>query len=93
MNFNEFVKEVNASLPFPPQGEFTTKILNTAFEIIKVKVAEGEKVEIRNFGIFKILNKPERKGRNPKTGDSIIIPAKKVPKFKPSSTFKKMVDK
>lgn len=42
--------------------------------------------------MIETVNKSERKGRNPKTGDSIIIPAKKAPRFKPSSTFKELVN-
>lgn len=76
MNYAELVKQVADNLNMAA-GAKEFDIVNEVFQVIKAKVAEGEKVEIRNFGTFDIVNKSERKGRNPQTGDSIIIPAKK----------------
>ena len=45
-------------------------------------LAQGDNVEIRGFGSLKVKNRPEREGRNPKTGESVHIPAKKYPFFK-----------
>lgn len=48
----------------------------------------GESVQITGFGSFQVANRAERQGRNPRTGESITIPAKKTAKFKPSKDFK-----
>ena len=67
-------------------------VLRTAIEITEIKLANGEDVRIRNFGTFYVSKMNERKGRNPQTGEEIIIPAHKVPKFKPVNSFKEFVN-
>lgn len=54
---------------------------------IQTKVKAGEGVELIGFGSFKTVDKAERVGRNPKTGEAITIPAQKVVKFKASKNF------
>ncbi len=62
-------------------------MINTIIETIKT----GDKVNITGLGIFKIKDKKARLARNPKTGESIQVPAKKAPKFLPSKNFKEAV--
>ncbi len=62
-------------------------VINTIIETIKA----GEKVNITGLGIFKLKDKKARLARNPKTGESIQVPAKKAPKFLPSKNFKEAV--
>jgi integration host factor subunit beta len=55
-------------------------------------LAKGGRVEIRGFGVFgKILRSP-RKGRNPMTGETVMVPAKSVPHFKPGKELRERVD-
>ena len=63
--------------------------LDAIMETIKQAIKEGEKVTLIGFGTFSVTDRKARKGRNPKTGEPIDIPASKVPKFSPSETFKK----
>lgn len=63
-------------------------VLDAALEIIAKSVARGEDVKIVGFGTFSRGTRKARKGRNPKTGTQIIIPAAKVPKFKPGKEFR-----
>jgi len=63
-------------------------MLDAALEIIAKSVARGEDVKIVGFGTFSRGTRKARKGRNPKTGTQIIIPAAKVPKFKPGKEFR-----
>lgn len=51
-------------------------------------IKKGEQVKIGGFGTFYALDKPERKGRNPFTGDSILISARKIPKFRSAKALK-----
>ena len=67
--------------------------LDTAVETIKKSVARGEKVTLFGFGKFERRNRRGRKGRNPKSGEQIDIPAKKVPAFSAGKQFKKAVNK
>lgn len=62
-------------------------MINTIIETIK----GGGKVNITGLGIFKLKDKKARLARNPKTGESIQVPAKKAPKFLPSKNFKEAV--
>ncbi|MBI5098626.1 MAG: integration host factor subunit beta [Nitrospirae bacterium] len=68
-------------------------IVETVFESIKEALAKGGKVEIRGFGNFRLRNRNARKARNPKTGDSVSVPPKKVPFFKVGKELREMVNK
>ena len=57
-------------------------IVSTIFEKITEALAEGDKVELRGFGTFRIRHRKPRKGRNPKTGSPVDVPLKRVPFFK-----------
>lgn len=55
-------------------------------------LANGGTVELKGFGTFKITERAERNGRNPKTGETLVIPASKAPTFKAGSKFKEAVN-
>ena len=63
-------------------------IVDTFFEEIRDALARGEPVKLSGFGNFQVRNKPPRPGRNPKTGESINIPAKRVVKFRVAKAAK-----
>lgn len=67
-------------------------VVNTVFRCIIDALAEGDKVELRGFGSFRIRNRHSRMGRNPKTGDKVEVPNKYVPFFKPGKNLKKLVN-
>lgn len=58
------------------------KIVDTVFEEITDALARGDRVELRGFGAFSIKNREARIGRNPRTGESVQVPAKRLPFFK-----------
>lgn len=60
----------------------TEIIVETVFDGIKEALAKGEKIEIRGFGNFRLKQRRPRKARNPKTGESVDVPAKRVLHFK-----------
>ncbi len=68
-------------------------IIETAFESIKEALSKGDKVEIRGFGNFRLRARNARKARNPKTGESVSVPPKKVPFFKVGKELREMVNK
>ncbi len=71
----------------------TEVILETVFMSIKETLANGGKVEIRGFGNFKLRSRKARKARNPKTGESVDVPPKKVPYFKVGKELREMINK
>jgi integration host factor subunit beta len=67
-------------------------IVETFFEGVIEAVSADDKVEIRGFGSFRTRQRNARTGRNPKTGDKVEVPAKRVPYFKPSKELRDMVN-
>jgi integration host factor subunit beta len=70
----------------------TEVIVNILFNSITEALSQGDKVELRGFGSFRIRRRNPREGRNPKTGDAVHIPAKRVPFFKAGKELREMVD-
>ena len=68
-------------------------IVETVFRSITDALHRGEKVELRGFGSFRLRQREPRKGRNPKTGDRVDVPPKKVPYFKPGQELKKLIER
>jgi integration host factor subunit alpha len=69
-----------------------TDVVESIFELLKGRLQQGEKVKISGFGNFIINAKRPRKGRNPQTGDEIIISGRRVLSFKPSPILKKSIN-
>src|SRR5438045_9131223 len=68
-------------------------IVETVFDSIIGALHKGEKVELRGFGSFRVRERGPRRGRNPKTGDPVDIPAKRAPYFKPGQFLKEMINR
>ena len=67
------------------------EVMQAALDVIIDSLAKGETVELRNFGIFKVKFRKPRIGRNPKTGETVEIPAKKTVTFKSGLVMKERV--
>ena len=67
------------------------KIVQKTFDVIVESLIRDEKVELRNFGVFKIKERKARYGRNPRTGESVAVPARKVVVFKPGLEMKQKI--
>ena len=68
-------------------------VVETVFDNVARALIAGDKVEIRGFGSFRTRHRKPRVGRNPKTGERIEVPAKKIPFFRPSKELKDLVSK
>ena len=68
-------------------------IVDTVFHCIIDALHRGEKIELRGFGSFRLRQREPRKGRNPKTGDRVDVPPKKVPYFKPGKELKELINR
>ncbi|MFP4528213.1 MAG: HU family DNA-binding protein [Candidatus Kapaibacterium sp.] len=68
------------------------KAINATLESISEELAAGGNVTLIGFGTFSVYERSARKGKNPRTGETIDIPEKKVPKFKPGKSLSEAVD-
>ena len=68
------------------------RLVEIVFESIIDTLNQGEKIELRGFGVFRVRERGARRGRNPKTGDPVDIPAKRVPYFKPGKELKELIN-
>lgn len=71
-------------------AEFAVK---TILDAMSDALVRGHRIEIRGFGSFSINRRPPRMGRNPRSGESVAIPEKRVPHFKPGKALREAVDK
>lgn len=79
----------HTNLPVRDVDEAVKTILDAMTETL----VNGQRVEIRGFGSFSLSCREERIGRNPKSGENVIVPAKSVPHFKPGKELRQRVDK
>ncbi len=68
-------------------------IVDAVFSSILEALQRGDKIELRGFGSFRIRKRGSRTGRNPKTGEGVMVPAKKVPYFKPGKELRELINR
>ena len=68
----------------------TKEIVQQTFDSITQALIQNGRIELRNFGVFEVKTRKQRKARNPRTGEEVFVPEKKVVSFKPG---KEMMDK
>lgn len=68
------------------------QLVGTFFDEITARLAEGGRVELRGFGAFSTREREERMGRNPRTGESVHVPPKRVPYFKPGKEMRERLN-
>ena len=78
----------NVGLPHSECNQLVKEVLSAMIDAL----SDGEIVKISSFGSFNIIKKRERIGRNPKTGETAVIKARKVISFKPSHTLKSKIE-
>ena len=69
--------------------EFAVKAI---LDAMSDALARGHRIEIRGFGSFSVSRRPPRVGRNPRSGEQVVIPEKRVPHFKPGKALRESVD-
>ncbi len=74
------------------RAEEVEQVLDTFFDEIAKRLAEGGRVELRGFGAFSTRERGARKGRTPRTGEAVDVPEKKVPYFKPGKEMRRVVN-
>lgn len=68
-----------------------SKVIEGTFETISQALAEGKRWELRDFGVFEVKTRASRIGRNPRTGDQVPVPERRVVTFRPGKKMKEVV--
>jgi len=71
-------------------AEFAVK---TLLDAMSEALSRGHRIELRGFGTFSVNRRPPRMGRNPRSGEAVHIPSKRVPHFKPGKALREAVDR
>ncbi len=90
MNKSELIDAIAAASELTKSD--AGKALDGFLEAVKTALSKGESVALVGFGTFSVKQRAERKGRNPQTGNEIIIKAAKIPSFKAGKTLKDVVN-
>jgi len=89
---SELVKKLEGENP-ELKTEEVERIVDVFFNQIVQRLADGGRVELRGFGAFSTRERKPRIGRNPRTGESVQVPAKKVPYFKPGKEVRERLNR
>jgi integration host factor subunit beta len=90
MTKTELIKRVAGEIKLSQKD--TRKVIDTLICGVTEALQQGEKVELRGFGSFRLKRRGPRVGRNPKTGDQIYTPSKNILFFRPSKDLKKIIN-
>jgi integration host factor subunit beta len=90
MTKRELVIEVAKQLGYTQND--VARVIQSAFDVITDSLAQGKRLEIRNFGVFEVKTRDARIGRNPRTGEEVPIPEKRVATFKAGKMIKEKVE-
>ncbi len=90
MNKSELIKALSEQSNIP--AEEATVVVNTFVDLMKDAMAEGDRVEIRGFGSFKVKNYEGYSGRNPRTGAKVAVKSKRLPFFRPGKELKDYIN-
>ena len=92
MTRSDLVEELAARFSQLTHRDAETAV-KTMLEAVGEALVRGHRIEIRGFGSFSVNHRPPRMGRNPRSGESVAIPEKRVPHFKPGKALREAVDK
>jgi integration host factor subunit alpha len=90
MTKSDMVEKIYEKIGFSKKE--SAELVEMVFDIIKSTLEVGEKIKIAGFGNFVVKEKADRRGRNPQTGEEIVISARKILTFKPSQVLKASIN-
>ncbi len=90
MTKSDMVEKIYEKIGFSKKE--SAELVEMVFDIIKSTLETGEKIKIAGFGNFVVKEKADRRGRNPQTGEEIVISARKILTFKPSQVLKASIN-
>jgi integration host factor subunit beta len=82
----EIVEQISEKLGLTKKD--IARVVDLFFEIVKQGMKKEEHIELRGFGTFEVKTREEREARNPKTGESVVVPKRRVPYFRPGKELK-----
>lgn len=91
MNRSDLISNLSSQFPYVTNKDIELAV-NTILGALCNSLANGNRTEIRGFGSFGLNYRPPRNGRNPKTGESVLVPAKYVPHFRTGRELKERVN-
>ncbi|WP_294948768.1 integration host factor subunit beta [Sulfurivirga sp.] len=91
MTKSELIESLGFKLEQFPHKDIEQAV-NTLLDTMIDALAQGQRIEIRGFGSFSLHERAPRMGRNPKTGEPVPLPARRVPHFKPGKALREMVN-
>ena len=92
MTRSDLVEELAAQVDGLTQRDAEVAV-KTILDAVSDALVRGHRIEIRGFGSFSVTRRPPRMGRNPRSGEAVAIPEKRVPHFKPGKALREAVDK
>ena len=92
MNKSDLILKILESEPTLFKKD-ASKIVNVFFDTISEAISKGERVELRGFGVFDVKEREARIARNPKNGEAVAVPQKKVPFFRMGKDMKERINK
>ena len=92
MNKSDLILKILESEPALFKKD-ASKIVDVFFDTISEAISKGERVELRGFGVFDVKEREARIARNPKNGEAVAVPAKKVPFFRMGKDMKDRINK
>jgi len=92
MTRSDLVEELAARFAQLTQRDAELAV-KTILDAVSDALERGHRIEIRGFGSFSVNRRPPRMGRNPRTGEAVPIPEKRVPHFKPGKALREAVDR
>ncbi len=90
MTKKEIVRQISDDLNLSQQD--VKKVVQRTFDAVIDALAKEGRIELRNFGVFEVKQRKARKARNPRTGDEVQVPSKRVVTFKPGKEMEQFVD-
>ena len=91
MTKSELIEALAAGFPQLSARDIDYAV-NTILDAMVEALAEGKRIEVRGFGSFSLSQRAPRVGRNPKSGEKVMVPGKKVPHFKAGKELRERVD-
>jgi integration host factor subunit beta len=88
---SELIEEIAKKNPNLYQRD-VEQIVNTVLDVITSALVKGQRVELRGFGTFSVKDRPARIGRNPRTGETVKVAAKRLPAFKAGKELKERIN-
>ena len=89
MTKKEIVRRISDQLNLSQQD--VKKVVQETFDAVITALAKEGRIELRNFGVFEVKERKARKARNPRTGEEVHVPSKKVVTFKPGKEMEQLV--